>query len=409
MDLAASAALNSSTSTPDGVLAAQLQAAAIGGDRAAGNLSATAGNKLEVLEGTKTYISRLLADLQGSKRGINMSMYALQTGKPGGMVDQVVSILCEKARSGIPVTVQLDAVGSELTPWHAWDKDSHGLVQRMRDAGVEVRVKTFTPGRNGLNDARFAVDHRKLIEIDGRVSYQGGINMVDDWSEWHDMMLRAEGPVAAQTGALSAARWRDLGGNVTQQRLAILQEGLRTPVTSSTAGAQQLSNGNKDRRELTEYQLGMINNARESVRVANPYWSDEETMDALENAARRGVRVEVLLPPKAGEAADILAEPFRKLWASRIQEAGGTVYVLPGFSHAKTLMADGEALVGSLNLDNGAMRRNYEAALATRDPGVYAQLSAMFDLQRAKSHELPEQSTFTKFFGKVRDAFGLKY
>jgi cardiolipin synthase len=408
MDVTASGA-GTPSATPYGALTAQLRSVATGGDRLAGDLAPTTGNKLEVIEGAQAYVARLLTDLRSSQREINMSMYALQVGPPGGIADQVVDVLCEKARSGVPVTVQLDAVGSELTPWHAFDNDSHGLVQKLRDAGVEVRIKTFTPTRTALGDARFAVDHRKLIEIDGRVSYQGGINLVDDWASWHDLMLRAEGPAAAQSGALLAARWRDLGGTVTEQRLAVLQDGLNRPVTNSAAGARQLSNGNEYRRQLTDYELGMINDARTSIRVANPYWSDEASMDALVNAAKRGVKVEVLLPPKAGESADILAEPFRRLWAARIQDAGGSVYLLPTFSHAKTIIADGESLIGSLNLDNGATRRNYESAMATRDSHVHAQLSAMFDRQRASATELPPATRFTRVFGRIRDVLRLKY
>src|SRR5690606_33179848 len=154
--------------------------------------------------------------------------YAIHPGSPGGTISgKVLDALGDRAREGIPVTVQIDGQGSGLTLRKA---DRVAMVQHLRAQGAEVIAKRFTLGRRPLDDSRIAVDHRKIAEIDGVTSYAGGINMVDQWSSWHDGMMRIQGPASAQHGAVLAARWRDLGGTVTPERLAVLGRGLAAPV-----------------------------------------------------------------------------------------------------------------------------------------------------------------------------------
>lgn len=386
----------------------QLHAAARGGDAHARGLIPLGGNRVEVLEGVDEFVPRLVEDIANARRQVNMSMYALQAGPADGIATRVVAALGERAAAGIPVTVQLDAVGSQLA--HPFVREQQQLVRDMRSAGIDVRIKPLTPTRAGLDDARFAVDHRKLIEVDGRISYQGGINLVDDWSTWQDMMVRVEGPSAAQGGALLAARWRDLGGDVTATRLAVLEDGLRGPVDAAGSAVRQLANGNRHDRELTRVHQEMVDGAVDHLRIANPYLADADIMRSIVAAARRGVDVELLLPPKANEAGDVLTDPLRRAWAARIHEAGGTVIRLPTFSHAKATIADGHALIGSLNLDRASNRRNYETAIQTSDPATLARLSGIFDAQRAIGSVLDDDSARDWLhLARVRDVIGMEY
>lgn len=382
----------------------QLRAVARGGAAPAHELAATSGNRIDVLENASEFIPRLVDDIAGAERQVNLSMYAMHHGPADGITDHVTRALRERASSGVPVTVQLDAIGSKLL------RGRSAMVDALRADGVDVRVKRFTPLRAGLDDARFATDHRKLIEIDGRVSYQGGVNIVDDWTRWHDVMARVEGPAAAQAGALLAGRWRDVGGDVAATRIAVLESALRTPVEDAGAMVRQLGNGNRANRELTHAHEAMINDARTSLRIVNPYLADETSMQAIVGAARRGVDVELLLPPRAHQLADVLTEPLRRAWGARVHEAGGTVVQLPGFSHAKTTIADDQVLIGSLNLDALSNRRNYEAGIITDDPATHARLAGIFDALRAGAAALDDDTARGWLrLARVRDALGLQY
>lgn len=386
-----------------------LRILALKGDALASGLQPTTGNKIKVFVGVKQFVPQVVRDIRAAQKQINITMYAMRPGPTGGTEDAIVSALIERAHAGIPITVQLDQFGSNLLKPGDSKRASEAMVMRMRNAGIDVRIKPTQLGNAGLNDARFAVDHRKLIEIDGKISYQGGINLVDAWNSWHDVMARIEGPGAAQVGALLVGRWRDIGGTVTERRLQILQQGFNTPVSDATAAVQQLSNGSERRRELTDTYLDLVNSATTTLRVAAPYLASEELLGAIVAAAKRGVHVEVLLPPKAGEFQDVLTDPLRKAWGADLIKAGAKVIQLPSFSHAKLLIADNKALVGSFNLDDGSERRNYEASFVSDDPDVWQQVNTVFDKQVAAGNEVDSPPASWNTLSWLRNLLDFEY
>ncbi|MCW2962524.1 MAG: cls [Thermoleophilia bacterium] len=375
------------------------------GDGAAGALLPTAGNRFELIEGTSEFASRLIADIGNAKQQINLSEFAMHPGTTGEISRPVQDALMARAREGLPVNVQLD--------WAASAKPGYrDMVAEMEAAGVQVKMKPLTVGRGGLDDARLALDHRKIFEIDGKITWQGGINLVDEWAGFHDVMLRGEGPIAAQAGGLLAARWRDLGGTVSDARAAILHAGLDAPVTNALESTRQLSNGNRNRRELTEHFIAAAQNAKERLWLTNPYLGDPEVMKHVVDAAKRGVDVRLLLAPKATSAQpwDWVTDPLRRAHASEIRDAGGTVVQLPIFSHAKAWIADNEAGIGSFNLDKFSTRQNYENAIATTDPSAVRQLEALFDLQASRGSLATDQSSEGwRTLAKVRNFLDLQY
>ena len=105
-----------------------------------------------------------------------------------------------------------------------------------------------------------------------------------------------------------------------------------------------------------------------------------------------------------------MTEPLRRAWAARIHEAGGTVVRLPTFSHAKATIADGQVMVGSLNLDRASNRRNYETAIQTADPATLARLTSIFDAQRATGTVLDDDTARGwLLLARARDIIGMQY
>lgn len=376
---------------------AQLRSIVQHGDAAAGSLLPTHGNRFELLEGADAFVDRLVGDIGRAEHQVNFSTYALHPGSPGSYVQRVLDALVERRQAGVRVTGIIDQVGSGLLIPGAKKIQRAAFVDQLRRNDIEVIVKPLTFGRGGVDDARLAVDHRKLFEIDARVAYQGGMNLVDAWLPWHDVMVRAEGPAAAQAGALLAGRWRDLGGHVPDVRVAVLEAGLRQPVDDLTHATTMLTNGSRTRKELSHQFMAdarAVAEATEPSRlwIANPYLADPEAMEPVVQAAKAGHDVRLLLAPKApkGEQLqDVFTDPLRRAWAWEVATAGGTVVKLPRFSHAKAWLSQvgarpASAAVGSLNLDVMAMRRNYENAIRSTDPDLVAAVERLFVAQQQR-------------------------
>ncbi|MCW2949821.1 MAG: phospholipase [Thermoleophilia bacterium] len=337
----------------------------------------------------------------------------MQPGAPNGPVtERVLDALRARAREGLPVTMQLDALGSRLVFPGRGRSASRKMVADLRAAGVEVLVKPFTLTRARTNEARLSVDHRKIFEIDGRVAWEGGVNLVDSWSPWYDMMLRAEGPVAAQAGAALANRWSELGGTVTDARRALLHRGLDTPASDATSAATQLLNGKRNGRNLTEHFANAAQTAQHRLWIMNPYLGDMRALSDVIGAAKRGVDTRLMLTSKAvsSQQQDVFTDPLRRAFAYELQEAGGQVYKVPGFAHAKAWIADNDAGIGSHNLDRSSTRRSYENAITTNDPSVVGALEAAFAERTAMSiAQQPSAIAGGRILAQVQRRLRLEY
>lgn len=391
---------------------AQLRTLLREGDAAAGALLPTSGNRFELFDDAESFIGRLVEDIRGARQQVNLTTYALHPGRPGGLVSRVTDALVERAGAGVPVTVIVDQVGGGLLFPGTKRTARRAFVDQLRRAGVDVEVKRLTLGRGGVGDYRLAVDHRKLYEIDGRVSWQGGMNLVDAWLPWHDAMMRVEGPASAQAGALLAARWRDLGRTVPEARAAVLEAALRAPLDDARHATLQLTNGNRVRRQLTDRFIADARGATQRLWVANPYLGDPRVMQPIVDAARAGRDVRLLLSPKAlsAQSQDAFTDPLRRAWAYEVAKAGGAVTVLPEFSHAKAWISDDAAAVGSFNLDLSATKRNYENAIRTTDPQAVAAVEALFAGQERRG-ALAATSVVEEWrsVANLRQRLGLRY
>lgn len=391
---------------------AQLEHVIATGDRAASGLLPTAGNRFQLVDSARDFADGVIADFEGAKHHINFTVYAAHPGAPDGPIaDRIIRAAEGRARDGMPVTAHLDALGSGLAFGSA---ERRRFVERMRDNGVDVVVKPFNLRRGPNDDARRAVDHRKIFEVDGRVAWGGGVNVVDAWSPWHDLMQRVEGPAAAQYGAVLAARFRDLGGEVTPERVEVLRRGMLAPVDDAAFATRILTDGNRRRRELSEAFVDVARAAEERFLLMDPYLSDPRVMHEVVDVARRlGPRAELFVSPKVttgGQHQDVFTDPLRRAWAYRFAEAGGTVRELPSFSHAKAWIADDVAGVGSHNKDRSSIRLSYENLAATNDPAAVAQLDQAMHRQRSLG-SLSGSDTVAgwRTLARMRDALHLQY
>ena len=312
------------------------------------------GNKVETLLNGDQIFPSMLAAIGAAQSTITFETYIYWSGSIGR---EFVDALTERARAGVRVHVLLDWFGSL--------KMEQGLVDEMKQAGVEVE-RFHEPRWNNWNKLNNRT-HRRLLIIDGRIGYTGGVGIADQWrgqarnpEEWRDSHFRIEGPVVAQMQSVFLDNWMRAAG-------AVLHGNAYFPALKPAGelAAQMFSSspsGGSESMQLM-YQLA-ITASRRSIELANSYFvPDAMTIRILVEAARRGVKVRVIVPSDHIDL-EVVRKASRGSWGPMLQAGIEIAEFQPTMFHVKGLVVDGTfSSVGSTNFDNRSFRLNDEANL----------------------------------------------
>src|SRR5437588_4146865 len=265
-------------------------------------------------------------------------------------------------------------------------------LKRLRSAGVRV-VKyhsAFWPDPRRYNNR----SHRKLLIIDGRIAFIGGAGIADLWAgnadsmkHWRDNHYKVIGPVVAQLQASFVSNWIKTRGNVLHgvDYFPPLQE-------SGSLQANAIRSGAHYENLDLMYLLG-IASAQQSLRIENAYFlPDDLTRKELVEAAKRGTKIEIVVPGKKIDQKLVRAAS-RRHWPELLK-AGIKIYEYePTMLHAKLLIVDDKFVsVGSGNFDNRSIRLNDEANLDVLDSDFAAQQIHLFEIDKRHSREIsPEE------------------
>lgn len=338
-----------------------------------------AGNRVEILQDGDGFFPRLLADVAAAGESIHLETYVWWEGE---ICEQVADALAEKAGQGVEVRLTLDAVGS--------NKGDDELFEKMEKAGV--RIARYHPLRLrdlGLWNNR---THRKLAIFDGRVGYVFGHGFAQEWTgrgqdekHWRDTGVRIEGPVVNALQATFAENWVEQTAEVLvgERYFPRLQPagGVRAHVTASSP------QGGVSRLEML-FKLAM-GTAQKEILIQNPYFiPDGEMVGLLEQAARRGVEVRIMLPGAVTDSSVVRHAGHRRY--EEMLAAGIEIYeFLPSLNHQKVMVVDGLwSHLGSTNLDDRSLDINDEASVGLIDAAVAAELRQAFERDRAKSRRV---------------------
>ncbi|MCM5680546.1 cardiolipin synthase [Schlegelella sp. S2-27] len=337
----------------------------------------TEGNHVRLLRNGDEIFPAMLEAIRSARQSICFETFIYWSGEIGREFAQALS---ERARAGVPVQVLLDWLGSQRI-----DKD---VLSRMRDAGVQVELY-HRPRLMQLRRFNNRT-HRKLLVVDGRIGFTGGVGVADHWrghaqdeAHWRDSHFRAEGPVVAQFQAVFLDNWIKATGTVLH--------GERYFPPLSAAGplpAQMFSSspsGGSASMHLM-YLLAIVAASR-SIQLQSAYFvPDRLAVQALIDAARRGVAVQVLVPGRRTDA-EVVRRASRALWGRLLAAGIEIAEYQPTMFHCKVLVVD-ELLVsvGSTNFDNRSFRLNDEANLNVIDAGFAREMVETFrqDWQRAR-------------------------
>lgn len=339
------------------------------------------GNRLALLTEPEAILSALTRDIQASQVSCFLEFYIWQ---PGGWVDEVAAALISAAERGVECRVLLDSVGSAAFFKTEWPS-------RLADAGVRlVEVLPVGAWRIPLQRQDLRM-HRKLVVIDDQVAYTGSMNLVDPRffkrgagvGQWIDIMVRLQGPVVPLFWSLFVRDWE----METGERLLEAQQHSPEYLSEPAQQVQLVPSGPFTGGDcIQQILLQAIYQARHTLVLTTPYFvPDDPLAAALQVAAERGVRVQLILPAKNDSLMVTYASQafFEELLASGVE-----IYRFhDGLLHTKSVLVDDAlALVGTVNLDRRSLWLNFEATLLVDDAGFADELARLQQdyLQRAR-------------------------
>ena len=354
------------------------------------------GNKVTALQNGDQIFPAMLETIRGAHESITFETYIYWSGDIGRQFSEA---LCERALAGVKVHVLLDWLGAE--------KIDGRYLANMKAAGVEVEryhpLRWFNLSR--LNNRT----HRKLLVVDGRIGFTGGVGIADAWAgdasakdHWRDSHYRIEGPAVAEMQAAFGDNWmkthaRVLFGSAYYPELA--------PVGRSLAQVFKSSRDEGSESVRLMYLLSVASAAK-SIRLQAAYFvPDDLAIETLVAARKRGVKIEIIVPGPNTDS-DIVQGASRSRWAALL-DAGVLIYEYqPALYHCKVLIVDDVWVsVGSTNFDNRSFRLNDEANLNVYDAVFAAEQVTVFDNDKSVSRRMTRADFKNRpMLGKMFDA-----
>jgi cardiolipin synthase A/B len=330
----------------------------------------------ELLNGDQIFPAMLEA-IRSARHTVLFETYIYWSGPIG---EAFAEALSDRARHGVEVSLLIDWVGSA--------KMDQAMIDRMKRAGVQVEkfhpLRWYNLGR--MNNRT----HRKLLIVDGRVGFTGGVGIAPEWTghaqdpdHWRDSHFRIEGPVVAQMQSVMLDNWNKTTGKVLhgEQYFPAV-----APVGSQSAQVFSSSPQGGSESMLLMYLLA-ITAATRSIDISSAYFvPDDVTRGALVAAVERGVRVRIITPGQHMDA-ETVRRASRGLWGDLLRAGVQINEYQPTMYHCKVMIVDGlMTSVGSTNFDMRSFRLNDEANLNVYDAGFAARQTQVFeaDLQQSR-------------------------
>jgi cardiolipin synthase len=344
-----------------------------------------AGNQITTLRNGEEIFPAMLKAIRSAQRTIDFETYIYWKGKIG---QEFAEALADRARHHVAVHVILD--------WQGTRKLDRASFELMKDAGVVIQKYNslawykpnfwYSPLR--INNRT----HRKLLIVDGKIGFTGGVGIADDWDghaqdpkHWRDNHYRVEGPVVAELQGAFLDNWLRTNG-------AVLQGNDYFPPLSGAGPykAQAFKSSPKGGSESARLMYLMsISSATKSVSLASAYFvPDKLGIDTFIEAAHRGVKIEIIVPGPYIDQKAVRRASHNK-WG-QLLEAGIRIWEYqPTMFHCKYMIVDGVWVsVGSSNFDTRSFRLNAEANLNVLNASFAAQQLKVFEQDKTRSKEI---------------------
>jgi cardiolipin synthase len=334
----------------------------------------TSHNSVKLLINGENKFPELLKALKGAKNHIHIEYYIYEDDDIG---TEIGDILVQKAQEGITVRFIYDDFGSSSI--------RKKFVERLRENGVKAfpffKI-SFLPFANRINYR----NHRKIVVIDGRTAFVGGINVSDRYINkgdgslfWRDTHLRVDGPGVYYLQYLFLCDWNFCADETLTSDETYFPRAADFSQTGDNKVVQIAASGPDSETPTILFSLlQAINLATREILITTPYFiPGESLLDALIIASLSGISIKLLVPEKSDS---VLVNSAARSYYDDLLKAGVEIYQYKkGFVHAKTLVADRKiAMVGTANMDFRSFDLNFEVNAIVYDPGTANELADVF-------------------------------
>lgn len=347
-------------------------------------------SKINLLSSGEEKLYSLLEDLKNAESFILIEYFILSKGK---MFNSIMDVLYEKAAQGVEIKLIYDDFGSA-------DNLPFNFKRKMKKKGIEVLP--FNPINFHLNFSMNYRTHRKIVVIDNKIAYTGGINIGDEYcnyinrfGHWHDASFRIEGSAVWSFTLIFLESWNFS----SKEKLDYKKYYIPYKLDSNEVIAPFADNPIENREITKSALLYLINEAKEEILITTPYLIlDNEIITALKLAAKSGVNVNIVLP---GIADKKLVYLVTESFALDLAKAGIKIYkYIPGFLHSKLYLFDRKkAIVGTSNLDFRSLYLHFENNVLIYESDVLDDIAnyinITIDNSKLKSKESLKKKSFT--------------
>ena len=350
----------------------------------------------------ETMFEAMLEELEKAEKFIFLEFFIIQEGYMWG---RILDILTRKAKEGVEIRVLYDGMCEMFTlPVNYWK-----LLEK-----VGIRARPFSAIKPVVSSHYNYRDHRKILVIDGRVAFTGGVNLADEYinrierfGHWKDTGVMLKGPAVRSFTLMFLQLW--YVGEKEPDYETWLREPAELPaVPPETRGyVMPYCDSPLDGEKVGEsVYMDILNRATDYVHIMTPYLIlDGELETALRFAAERGVDVKLILP---GIPDKKVANALAKTHYRRLTESGVKIYeYAPGFVHAKVFVSDDrKAVVGSINLDYRSLYHHFECATYLYQTGCIADIEADFlctleSCRTVTAESIRKEKLTTKLIGQT--------
>lgn len=346
-------------------------------------ITTTDNNKVKLLKSGEEKFNYLLEDIKKAKHHIHLEYFNFRNDS---IANLTFKLLGQKAKEGVEVRAIFDAFGnfSNNRPL----KKKH--LKEIRENGIEI-VK-FDPFKFPYINHAFHRDHRKIVVIDGKVGYTGGMNIADYYinglpeiGEWRDMHARIEGESVQELQKIFLRMWEKSTGEEINGQIYY-------PNNENTLNIYEQENiaivdrhPTKTSKVMRRVYAKAIETANNKVQIINPYFTPTNIITkAIKKALDKGVKVEIMIPGKS----DIKFTPDAAFYiANKLRKEGADIYIFNGgFHHSKIMMIDSlYCTVGSSNLNSRSLRYDYEVNAFIFNQETTNEMTTLFNKDKENS------------------------
>lgn len=361
----------------------------------------TNNNQVKLLFSGEEKFDDLFNAIKQAKHHIHLEYFNFRNDSIAGVLFKHLS---DKVKEGVEVRALFDAFGNSSNNRPLRNKH----LEQIRKQGIQIQK--FDPLKFPWLNHVLSRDHRKIVIIDGKIGYLGGMNVADYYihglpevGEWRDVHMRIEGDAVHTLQKIFLDVWNknskeNIDGPEYYPYIANIPDSLRRPIAIVDRKPR------KTPKAMRRAYVKAIDAAEKNIQIINPYFVPTTSIrKALKRALKKGVEVEIMLPLKS----DIVLTPEASFHVgNKLRKKGAKVYLFKdGFHHSKVMMVDSTfCTVGTSNLNSRSLRYDYETNAFIFSPITTHQLNDMFAIDKESSIPLTKEywkqrSAWKKFVG----------